>query len=249
MAITKFTEDVNNVSRLDDLPNDNGGEGYDHPLKAEELKAVFDKAGVDLKAFINSSLIPELEDAIDAAAKGISQSETLPGSSITNGSITEDKLSSLSGAEAVTTQNIRSYAVTQEKLSTSLQNLLSTHTNNIASLNTRDSQLTTAIDNLATSTTASITSINDNIASVNDAKQAKVIQRTAVLASGQTSWANVTVEGVTATNTVLIGYGANSFENWRNCGIHWTAQGEGTISFAASAAPSTDVNVNIFILP
>ena len=248
MAITKFTEDVNNVSRLDDLPNDNGGEGYDHPLKAEELKAVFDKAGVDLKAFINSSLIPELEDAIDAAAKGISQSETLPGSSITNGSITEDKLSSLSGAEAVTTQNIRSYAVTQEKLSTSLQNLLSTHTNNIASLNTRDSQLTTAIDNLATSTTASITSINDNIASVNDAKQAKVIQRAAVLASGQTSWTE-SVEGVTATNTVLVGYGADSFENWRNCGIHWTAQGDKTISFAASAAPSTDVNVNIFILP
>lgn len=249
MAITKFTEDVDNVSRLDDLPNDNGGEGYDHPLSAEELKAVFDKAGVDLKAFINSSLIPELEDAIDAAAKGISQSETFPGSSITNGSITDDKLSSLTGAEAVTTENIRSGAVTQEKLSNSVQSLLSTHTSNISNLNNRISQVITSVDNLATSTNASITSINDNIASLNDSKQAKVIQATAVLAAGQTEWTNVTVEGVTATNTVLVGYGSGSFEAWRNCGIHWTAQANDSLSFAASAAPSDPVNVNIFILP
>lgn len=55
MALTKFEVDVANVSKLDDEPNIIGG------MSAEELKAVFDKAGVDIKAFLNGGLLLELE--------------------------------------------------------------------------------------------------------------------------------------------------------------------------------------------
>lgn len=54
MAITLFNKDVENISQLSDLPN--AEEGY----SSAELKAIFDKAGVDIKDFINNSLIPEL---------------------------------------------------------------------------------------------------------------------------------------------------------------------------------------------
>lgn len=55
MALTKFEVDVANVSKLDNEPNDVSG------MSAEELKAVFDKAGVDIKAFLNGGLLVELE--------------------------------------------------------------------------------------------------------------------------------------------------------------------------------------------
>ena len=57
MAITHFNTDVENVSHLSDLPNSEDG------LTAAQLKAVFDKAGVDIKTYINSTLIPELDVA------------------------------------------------------------------------------------------------------------------------------------------------------------------------------------------
>lgn len=55
MAYTHFDTDVENVSNLSDLPNESDG------LTAAELKAVFDKAGVDIKNFLNGTLIPELD--------------------------------------------------------------------------------------------------------------------------------------------------------------------------------------------
>lgn len=58
MAITLFNDDVENVSQLSDLPNAEQG------LTAAQLKAVFDKAGVDIKKYINTSLVPELNDSL-----------------------------------------------------------------------------------------------------------------------------------------------------------------------------------------
>lgn len=52
--LTNFTENVNNVSSLDDTPS----------ITSTELKAVFDKAGVDLKSFINNTLIPEITNQV-----------------------------------------------------------------------------------------------------------------------------------------------------------------------------------------
>lgn len=119
MALSLLTADVENVQALSDQPNDNDG------LSADELKAIFDKAAMDIKSFLNGVHIPEVEDAIDAAARGISQSG-VSGNVINDGTITSVKLCQDEGLEAVTTDNMRNYCVTLEKLDPSLATLLDT---------------------------------------------------------------------------------------------------------------------------
>lgn len=61
MAIPLFNVDVENVSLLSDLPNSEDG------LTSAQLKAVFDKAGVDIKDYINSTLVPNINTALAKA--------------------------------------------------------------------------------------------------------------------------------------------------------------------------------------
>lgn len=58
MAITKLTVNVNNIQALSDRPNEIDG------LDAAELKARFDKAGSDIKTYINEVLTEEVDAAI-----------------------------------------------------------------------------------------------------------------------------------------------------------------------------------------
>ena len=60
MALTKFLTNVNNISALSDRPNEIDG------LTSAELKARFDKAGGDLKTYINEVLTEEVDDAIES---------------------------------------------------------------------------------------------------------------------------------------------------------------------------------------
>ena len=52
-------EDLNIISKLDDEPNDHQG------LTPAQLKARFDMAGNAIKAYLNGTLLPEMERAID----------------------------------------------------------------------------------------------------------------------------------------------------------------------------------------
>ena len=52
MALTKLTDNVSNVSSLDDKPS----------LSSTELKRVFDRGNESIKEYINTILIPELEE-------------------------------------------------------------------------------------------------------------------------------------------------------------------------------------------
>ncbi len=58
MALTKFTQAVNNISELSDRPNEIDG------LTSGELKERFDKAGTDIKDYLNNTLTPELDSAL-----------------------------------------------------------------------------------------------------------------------------------------------------------------------------------------
>lgn len=58
MAITKFSTPVNNISSLSDKPNEIDG------LTSNELKERFDKAGTDIKAYINETLTEEIDAAL-----------------------------------------------------------------------------------------------------------------------------------------------------------------------------------------
>ena len=54
MAISYFNVDVENISNLSDLPNSEEG------LSSAEMKATFDRAAVDIKNYINNTLVPQL---------------------------------------------------------------------------------------------------------------------------------------------------------------------------------------------
>lgn len=68
MALTTCSVDTDNITNLDDLPNDVGG------LTASQLKALFDKFGIDLVAWFNATHINELDTAFAVEA-----SETVKG--------------------------------------------------------------------------------------------------------------------------------------------------------------------------
>ncbi len=60
MAFTKLTTDVENIQKLADRPQ----------LSAQQLKAAFDGAGADIKAYLMESLVPELEAETAAGSVG-----------------------------------------------------------------------------------------------------------------------------------------------------------------------------------
>lgn len=72
--------------------------------------------------------------------------------------------------------------------------------------------------------------------------------QTVTLATGTTSW-TVTVQGVTAENTVIVSPADNgSYIQWRNCSIRVTAQGENSLTFTADSIPSYNITANVLIL-
>lgn len=60
MALTKLTANVNNIQALSDRPNEQDG------LTSAELKQRFDKAGSDIKTYINEILTEELDDIVES---------------------------------------------------------------------------------------------------------------------------------------------------------------------------------------
>ena len=58
MSLTKLTTNLNNIQALHDRPNSSDG------LTADELKERFDKAGNDIKSYINNTLTEELDETI-----------------------------------------------------------------------------------------------------------------------------------------------------------------------------------------
>lgn len=70
MSITKFGKDVNNVQNLPDSPS----------LTPQELKKIFDKAGIDIKEYINEILIKEIDELLlkkvdKEKGKGLSEND------------------------------------------------------------------------------------------------------------------------------------------------------------------------------
>lgn len=59
MPFTKLTANVNNIQALSDRPNTADG------LTSAELKERFDKAGADIKTYINTTLTEELDATIE----------------------------------------------------------------------------------------------------------------------------------------------------------------------------------------
>lgn len=102
----------------------------------------------------------------------------------------------------------------------------------------------TAASAAATSAETAATAAQTAVAS----KQAQHKTATVTLQAGQTTWSNVSVTGVTANNTVIVTPAPASFSAWVTAGVYCSAQGSGTLTFKASAAPSSALTANIVIL-
>lgn len=69
--ITDLTANVNNIQALSDRPNTADG------ITAQQLKERFDKAGADIKTYINSTLITQVEGYLNEAKTHIEALEGL----------------------------------------------------------------------------------------------------------------------------------------------------------------------------
>lgn len=108
--LPQLETDLNNISALSRLPN------KDNELSYKELQEKFDKAGNDIKTYINETLLKAIEDAIISGGGQMSgtniEINSLPANRIENTSITDAQMSN----EAVTATKIASGAVTSVKL-------------------------------------------------------------------------------------------------------------------------------------
>jgi hypothetical protein len=75
MALTKLTTDLSNIQALDDEPNDVTG------LTATQVKVIFDKAGNDIKTYINNTLTAEI-DVLPATSISVDTIPTLAGTEV-----------------------------------------------------------------------------------------------------------------------------------------------------------------------
>lgn len=140
MAFTPFTTDVENISKLDDRPNAGG-------MTASELKAEFDKAGKDIKAFL-VNFLSELQGSGAAGNIGFS-SDDMDSNNIksaieeaydkaVNSEVGTLRLANL----AVVSAKIKDGAVTRDKIADNA--VIKKHLN--TSLNTRYDTFTISSD-------------------------------------------------------------------------------------------------------
>lgn len=260
MSLTLFTKNMSIIALLPDEPNDVGG------LSAEQLKEKFDEGGNALKEYLNKTLIPEIDAAIEAAALGVPSGGGIDGRIIVDGSLTSGKYASGSvnvaaiADEAVTEPKIADRAVTGNKVakgSIGREHL----TEDAIILQTTDFPNKVVPGRALADETIEGTKIapkavhGNNIVDkavtaeklADDAKSKGVaVVLTAV------GWASnsqtVNVEGVTAGNNVLVAAAPASRSVWNDAEVYCSGQGEGTLTFACSSVPSADVTANVVIL-
>lgn len=67
----------------------------------------------------------------------------------------------------------------------------------------------------------------------------------------QSDWVDgqqtVSVPGVTADASVVVGGDVDSEPDYSDCGVYCSAQGDGTLTFAAAWIPGADMTANVFI--
>lgn len=114
--LTKITASVNNIQALDDNPNDSG-------LTSSELKAKFDKAGADIKDYVNNTLIDELETLLNNYASDISDQSAAITSVTSTANTNASNIGTLSNLNTTTKTNLVS-AINEINTNMSTNNLL-----------------------------------------------------------------------------------------------------------------------------
>ena len=248
---------VGNITALHDRPN------VDDGLSGEQLRAKFDKAGSDIKTFINGTLISELDTKLAAIEETV---DGLVAGTVTDGSVYTAAIQDLAVSNAklsqnavtsgkildgnVTTAKLDSKAVTKEKIgdnavdTAQLADAAVTHdklgANAVEAGNIKDGEVTGA--KIATSTIA----YGKTDGTIQKRRVADVGTLPTISVANGTQ--TVSVSGVTASNVVLVSPTATSWQKWRDCGVRCTAQASGTLTFTAESATGESLSFNYVIL-
>ena len=90
---------------------------------------------------------------------------------------------------------------------------------------------------------------NQEITTLTNSKQSNLIEKSASLP--QSAWSNnvqtISVEGVTATNHIIVTPDPGYFVAWNESMVRATTQGDGTVSFACEYVPESDLVANFVI--
>lgn len=151
-------------------------------------------------------------------------SGTVETGKIADGAVTTDKLSS----GAATSGKIADAAITEAKISTGAVTNGKLGAGAVTEAKIADGAVTYA-----------------KTSGVQQEHTATTVTIPAIAAGGTKT---VSVNGVTASNTVLVTPAPASFLTWRNCGVRCTAQAAGSLTFAAESATGAALTANIVIL-
>lgn len=87
------------------------------------------------------------------------------------------------------------------------------------------------------------------VAAIGDKQERHSVLSISLLAS---SWSNmqqtVTVSGVTANGTIVVTPSPTSHVAYCEAGVYCSAQADGTLTFACSDTPDTNLTVNVMVL-
>lgn len=220
MALPRLLKDLANIAKLPDMPNrKNGG-----TLDANEFKAEFDKAALDIQAYINNELLPQVESDIDAAALGVGVAGNIDGSKLADSSVAGSKLATgtITGNKladkTVTTDKVADNGITGSKIAASAIGSSQLAENavqakHIASGAVGNSELATAAvsnEKIGTGAINERTLADSSVTAAKIAANAVSSTYTATIpTSGWTmdsgwGYVDVTVSGILATDTPII---------------------------------------------
>lgn len=153
---------------------------------------------------------------------------------LADGAVATDKLADL----AVATAKLAALAVTAEKIAD-----LAVETAKLA-----DGAVATAklADGAVTGPKLADEAVTiDKTTGIQPEHKAVAATVPAITANGTTT---VNVAGVTPTNTLVVTAAPDSYLRWRDCGVRCSAQGNGTLTFAAESATGQNLTAYVLIL-
>lgn len=278
MAFTRMTGNVDNISALSDRPNDTDGmsaaalkaafdaagnalKTYVNTVLIPELEASgAENIGIEPITALGSA--DNVQAALEAILGVISD---IQDGFVADGSVGTAKLKALAVTEAklgelaVTTAKIAALAVTTAKIADG-----AVTTDKIANANVTGLKIATAaIDNTHLgSKVVKQANIDDDAVGTNQiAANAVTHTKTTGIQKEHTAVSNVpigaisaggtkavTVNGVTANNTVIVSPAPGSWAKWRDCGVRCSAQEADSLTFTAESATGTTLYANVVIL-
>lgn len=217
--ITKITQDLAVIQKLDDYPNDVGG------LTAAQFKAKFDEAGLSLQTYINDVLIPALIAANIPFTPTAGVNETNVQAAIAN--VQAQIVAAVAGT-------IPDGSVTLAKLAQEVKDALS-------ELQTSDTTLGNAV-------TALNTNKADKAQTADVTLTVAGWTGTAAPYSWVATVAGVTADSILLTG-LATSASTDAEKQYSSCGVKATSQGSGTVTFTAGKAkPTANIPVTVIRL-